>query len=144
MKTVFRYILIIFSAMIALVTYGNPEGFQVSVTNPVTPDTEVIDFVGENKTGNFVGEPYVDTFEKKVGDEWVDVVGSYLITEAYSTYSPNGFYPWKKQILVSQSGIDGPGEYRAVIKFDLKQPFYAKTGWTHHTTYAYFTVIGAE
>ena len=142
MKTVFRYILIIFSAMIALVTYGNPEGFQPVIADPVTTETQTIVVTAENKTGNFIGDPKVMAVEKKIDGQWVEISGRPEDNAISTKYPPLSTY--SEKIPLWLYNIEGIGEYRARIHFDLYLPIYDKNDTEPHDVYAYFNVVEAE
>ncbi|MGN0486238.1 MAG: hypothetical protein ACI4GB_03310 [Acutalibacteraceae bacterium] len=142
MNKIISYIAIIFAILLAYISYGNPEGFQPVVIDPVTTETQVVVVTGENNTGNFIGDPKVMAVEKIIDGQWVEISGRPEDNAIATKYPPLGTYT--EEIPLWLYNIEGVGEYRAKIHFSLYLPIYAKNDVEHYTTYAYFNVEEAE
>lgn len=140
MEKLIKYISIIIAIIMSYFIIGNAENFEVTVTNDaVTMETQSIEVIMENKTGSYVGGHQITGVQKKIDDEWVTVSDLYIL-EIYSKGPP--LFTETRRIGLEAAGVDGVGEYRVVVEYDMfeRDNRHAK----HYTTYAYFNVVEAE
>lgn len=143
MEKLIKYISIIIAIIMSYFIIGNAENFEVTVTNDVvTTETQTIVVTAENKTGNFIGDPKVMAVEKKIDGQWVEISGRPEDNAISTKYPPLSTY--SEKIPLWLYNIEGIGEYRARIHFDLYLPIYDKNDTEPHDVYAYFNVVEAE
>ena len=117
---------------------GNPDGFQPHIVEKVTTETKQITILGENKTGNKIGDPRIVRIEQLIDEKWVFKGEPIDINSDYSTYNPLSTFKYTLQFteIDAENNTLPVGEYRIVIAYNL----ITSKGNKDCFSYAYFTI----
>lgn len=138
MSSFFKTVCMILALIMSCFVVGDPEGFKTTVEQQVTTQTEQITVHMENRTGDIVYDPCIQSLEVCIDEEWISM--GHIVEHLDISNSYNPLQELNQDFHLNNLGIYetlDKGEYRVVISFSLKE----KNKFSDHISYAYFTII---